>query len=80
MRQIGMRYWVDNQTFGILVLSCVLVTIWWVLKGGGLGEPEVRTMRRTHQRVLVKVVEYVMEVVVAEEKSQWWGPHENKGL
>jgi len=29
-----------SQIFGILVLSCVLVTIWWVLVGGGLGEPE----------------------------------------
>ena len=35
-----MGYWVASQTFGILVLSCVLVTIWWVLIGGGLGEPE----------------------------------------
>ena len=40
------------------------------------------TMRRTHRRVLVEVVEkeYVMEVVVEEEKSQWWGPHEKRGL
>ena len=36
----------------------------------------------THRRVLVEVVEkeYVMEVVVEEEKSQWWGPHEKRGL
>ena len=40
MRQVGMRYWVASQTFGVLVLSYVLVTIWWVLIGGGLGEPE----------------------------------------
>ena len=39
-------------------------------------------MRRTHRRVLVEVVEkeYVMEVAVEEEKSQWWGPHEKRGL
>ena len=35
-----MGYRVASQTFGILVLSCVLVTIWWVLVGGRLGEPE----------------------------------------
>ena len=37
---------------------------------------------RTHRRVLVEVAEkeYVMEVVVEEEKSQWWGPHEKRGL
>ena len=40
MRQVGMGYRVASQTFGVLVLSCVLVTIWWVLVGGGLGEPE----------------------------------------
>jgi len=40
MRQVGMGYRVANQTFDILVLSCVLVTIWWVLVGGGLGEAE----------------------------------------
>jgi len=34
-----MGYRVASQTFGILVLSCVLVTIWWVLIGRGLGEP-----------------------------------------
>ena len=27
-----------SQTFGILVLSYVLMTIWWVLVGGRLGE------------------------------------------
>ena len=32
MRQVGMGYRVASQTFGVLVLSCVLVTIWWVLK------------------------------------------------
>ena len=38
-------------------------------------------MRRTYRRVLVEVVEeYVMEVVVKEEKSQWWVPHEKRGL
>jgi len=33
----------------------------------------MRTMRKIHLRVLVEVVEkeYVMEVVVEEEKSQW---------
>ena len=35
-----MGYRVASQTFGVLVLSCVLVTIWLVLVGGGLGEPE----------------------------------------
>ena len=40
MRHVGMGYRVASQTFGVLVLSCVLVTIWWVLVGGGLGEPE----------------------------------------
>ena len=42
----------------------------------------MRTMRRTHQRVLVEMVEmeYVMEVAVEEVKSQWWGPHEKRGL
>ena len=40
MRLVGMGYRVASQTFGVLVLSCVLVTIWWVLIGGGLGEPE----------------------------------------
>ena len=36
----------------------------------------------THRRVLVEVVEkeYVIEVVVEEEKSQWWGPHEKRGV
>ena len=24
--------------------------------------------------------EYVMEVVVEEEKGQWWGPYEKRGL
>jgi len=39
-------------------------------------------MRMTHQRVLVEVdeKEYVMEVVVEEEKCQWWGSHEKKKL
>jgi len=40
MRQVSMGYWVANQIFGVLVLSCVLVIIWWVLVEGGLGEPE----------------------------------------
>ena len=40
MRQVGMGYRVASQTFGVLVLSCVLVTIWWALVGGGLREPE----------------------------------------
>ena len=40
MRQVGMGYWVVNQTFGVMVLSYVLMTIWWVLIGGRLGEPE----------------------------------------
>ena len=34
MRQVGMGYRVASQTFGVLVLSCVLMTIWWVLIGG----------------------------------------------
>jgi len=34
MRHVGMGYRVANQTFS------VLVTIWRVLVGGGLGEPE----------------------------------------
>ena len=29
-----------SQTFGALVLSYILVTIWWVLVGGGLREPK----------------------------------------
>ena len=39
-------------------------------------------MRMTHRQVLMEVVdkENVIEVVVEEEKSQWWGPHEKKGL
>ena len=38
-------------------------------------------MKKTHRRVLVEVVEeYVIEVVVQEEESQWWGPHEKRGL
>ena len=40
MRQVGLGYRVASQTFGVLMLSCVLVTIWWILVGGGLGEPE----------------------------------------
>jgi len=42
----------------------------------------MRTMRRTHRQVLVEVMEkeYVMEVVVEEEKGQWWGPYEKRGL
>jgi len=40
MRQAGMEYQVASQTFGVLVLSCILVTIWCVLIGGGQGEPE----------------------------------------
>ena len=40
MRRVGMGYRVASQTFGVLVLSCVLVTIWWVLIGEGLGGPE----------------------------------------
>jgi len=40
MRQVGMGYRVASQTFGVLVLSCVLMTIWWVLVGEGLGEHE----------------------------------------
>jgi len=40
IRQVGMGYRVAGHTFGVLVLSCVLVTIWWVLVGGELGEPE----------------------------------------
>ena len=42
----------------------------------------MRTMRKTHRPVLVEVIEkeYVMEVVVEKEKSQWWGPHEKRGL
>ena len=41
----------------------------------------MRTIR-THRWVLVEVVEkaYLMEVVVVEEKSQWWDPHEKRGL
>jgi len=35
-----MGYRAASQTFGVLVLSCILATIWWVLVGGGLGEPE----------------------------------------
>ena len=30
--------------------------------------------------MLVEVVEYVMEVVVEEEKSQLWGPYEKRRL
>ena len=75
-----MGYRVASQTFGVLVLSCVLVTIWWVLIGGDWESLRMRTMRRTHRRVLVEVVEYVMEMVVEEEKNQWWGPHEKRGL
>ena len=40
MRQVGMGYQVASQTFDNLVLSCILVTIWWVLIGGELGEAE----------------------------------------
>jgi len=40
MRHVGMGYQVASQTFGILVLSCVLMAIWWVLAGGTLEEPE----------------------------------------
>ena len=40
MRQVGMGYRVASQTFGVLVLFCVLVTIWWVLVGGRLGDAE----------------------------------------
>jgi len=40
MRQVGMGYRVTSQTFDILVLICVPVTIWWVLIEGKLGEPE----------------------------------------
>ena len=40
MRHVGMGYRVASQTFGVLVLSCVLVTIWWVLVGEGLGVAE----------------------------------------
>ena len=40
MRQISMGYRVASQTFGVLVLSDVLVIIWWVLVGEGLGELE----------------------------------------
>jgi len=40
MRHVGMRYRVGSETFGVLMLSCVLMTIWWVLIGGGLGEDE----------------------------------------
>ena len=41
----------------------------------------MRTMGMTHRWVLVEVVEeYIMEVVVEEEKSQWWGPHEKRRL
>ena len=40
MRQVGMGYRVASQTFGVLVLSCIHLTIWCVLIGGGLGEPE----------------------------------------
>jgi len=40
MRQVSMEYRVPSQTFGVLVLSCVLVTIWWVLIVRGLGEPK----------------------------------------
>ena len=40
MRQVGMRYRMASQIFGVLVLSCVLMTIWWVLVGGGLGAAE----------------------------------------
>ena len=46
---------------------------------GGWESLRMRTRRRTHRRVLVEK-EYVMEVVVEEEKSQWWGPHEKRGL
>ena len=41
MIQVGMGYRVASQTFGALVLSYVLMTIWWVLIGVGLGEAEV---------------------------------------
>ena len=37
---VPIRYQVASQTFGVLMLSFVLVTIWWVLIGGGLGESE----------------------------------------
>ena len=58
-----------GQTFSVLVLSCVLVTIWWVLVGKGPGEPEDEEMRITHRWVLVEVVEeYMMEVMVEEER------------
>ena len=40
MRHVGMGYRVARQTFGVLVLSCVLLTIWWVLVGGRLGKLE----------------------------------------
>ena len=82
MRQVDIGYRLASQIFGVLVLFCVLVIIWWVLIGRGLGESKMRTMRTTHRRVLEEVVErkYVMEVVVEEEKSQWWGSHEKRGL
>ena len=63
------------------MLSCVLLTIWWVLVGGRLGEPEDEDDEKDSSAVLVEVVEeYVIEVVVQEEESQWWGPHEKRGL
>ena len=41
----------------------------------------MRTMRKTHRRAFVEVVEeYVRKVVVEEEESQWWGPQEKRGL
>ena len=42
----------------------------------------MRTIRRTHQRLLVELVdkEHVMKVVMEEYKSQWWGPHKKRGL
>jgi len=40
MIQVGMGYRVASQTFSVVVLSCILVTIWWVLVGGGLREPK----------------------------------------
>ena len=82
MRQVSIEDQVVSQTFGVLVLSYVLVTIWWVLVGGGLGEPEDEDEEKDSSAGASEVVEkeYVMEVVVEEEKSQWWGPHEKRGL
>ena len=61
------------------MLSCVLVTIWWVLVGGELGEPEDEDEEDSSAGAGGGDGEGVYDGG-GSGGGEEWGPHEKRGL